>query len=364
MAAASPGRPDRRDPRRPWTDMAIAWRVGPGRGLPRGLLRRVRGALRWRDGDRQAGRPLDDAHPLRRRHVLRLPAIHSGNDPRSHRRTCEAAARGRSRPRRAHQRRQPIPHSPGPAGDSPGRPAPSPVMSRPLAVVDAVDEEPQPEHLDVVLGEVAGHIATYIECSAHAQTALSLWVVYSHLIPPKGAPPHDVVPYLFITSVERQSGKTTLLDVLRPIAARPVMLAGTSPAALLRMLSNRPTLFLDEVDTIFRASAADATQEMLRGILNSGYRSTGKFARFELKQREYPTFGPKALAGIGRDIPESVYDRCIVVRLERREASGPRRVKRARLRRLDSEGSALAERIVRAIAGLDLRPLADDDFPN
>jgi Protein of unknown function (DUF3631) len=215
-----------------------------------------------------------------------------------------------------------------------------------------------------VLNEITEHIATYIECSTHAQAAMALWLAYTHLIPTKGPPPHDVVPYIFITSVERQSGKTTLLDVMRPIAARPVMLAGTSPAALLRMLGNRPTLFLDEVDTIFRASAADSTQEMLRGILNSGYRATGKFARFELKQKEYPTFGPKALAGIGRDIPESVYDRCITIRLERRQTDGKRVVKRARLRRLNSEGAAIASRITEVVAGVVLEPFGDEDFPD
>jgi hypothetical protein len=239
-------------------------------------------------------------------------------------------------------------------------------MSRPFKVFEQpADDEPRPEALDVVLEDVVTQISTYIECSPHALCALALWTVYTHMIPAKGPPPHDVVPYIFVTSVERQSGKTTLLDVLRPMAARPMMLAGTSPAALLRMLSDRPTFFLDEVDTIFRPSAADATQEMLRGILNSGYRVTGKFARFEqLKQREHPTFGPKALAGIGRDIPESVYDRCIYIRLERRQATGARRVKRARLRRLDAEGSAIARRIVAAVDGLQLAPFDDDDFPD
>jgi hypothetical protein len=222
---------------------------------------------------------------------------------------------------------------------------------------------PEPEPIDVVLDAVVNQIRTYIECSADEQVAIALWVAYTHLIPAKGPPPHDVVPYLFITSAERQSGKSTLLDVTLPMSARGVMFSGTSPAALLRMLPDRPTFFLDEVDTIFRPSAADSTQELLRGILNSGYRVTGKYARYELRQKEYPTFGPKAMAGIGHEIPESVYDRCIRVSLARRDPSQARTVKRARLRRLEVEGKALASRLAVAVDGLELEPFEDDDFP-
>ena len=127
-----------------------------------------------------------------------------------------------SRASRAGDRRLDPRGSRGPAAAAAGGAA----VSRPLAIVDGAAD-----HDGLGRRPRRDRQATSRPTSSARPTraALALWLVYTHLIPTKGPPPYDVVPYVFITSVERQSGKTTLLDVMRPIAARPVMLAGDQP---------------------------------------------------------------------------------------------------------------------------------------
>jgi hypothetical protein len=95
-----------------------------------------------------------------------------------------------------------------------------------------------------------------------------------------------------------------------------------SGAALARVVeASRPTLFLDEIDIQMKGNKE--TAENIRGILNSGYEPEGVYTRcvgkdFEVK--DYPTFCPKCLAGIG-ELWDTVSDRSIIIEM-RRKLSG------------------------------------------
>jgi len=92
-----------------------------------------------------------------------------------------------------------------------------------------------------------------------------------------------------------------------------------SPAALVRTMDQeRPTLLLDEIDAAM--GGEKEYSEVLRGILNEGFRRGGNFRKVEGKKHElrvFQVFGAKAIAGIGR-IPETVQSRSLVIEMRRK----------------------------------------------
>jgi len=101
----------------------------------------------------------------------------------------------------------------------------------------------------------------------------------------------------------------------------------------------RPTLLLDESDAAFGGEKEYA--EALRGILNSGFYAggvasccVGQGANISFK--DFQTFCAKAIAGIGSSLPDTVFDRSIPIRLQRKK---PGEVV-ARFRRRHAKGEA------------------------
>ena len=110
------------------------------------------------------------------------------------------------------------------------------------------------------------------------------------------------------------------------LVARPWLTGRTSAAALVRKVdADAPTLLLDESDAAFGGEKEYA--EALRGILNSGYRRSGKTTLCvgqgaNISFRDFSTFGAKAIAGIGR-LPDTVEDRALRIELKRRKKDEP-----------------------------------------
>ena len=99
---------------------------------------------------------------------------------------------------------------------------------------------------------------------------------------------------------------------------RPLMVGGrVTPAALFRAVEMyAPTLLLDEADTYL----GDAVE--LHGIVNGSQRRSSAYvlrclSDDEHEPRRFGTWCAKAIAGI-RGLPDTVLDRSIVIRLERR----------------------------------------------
>jgi Protein of unknown function (DUF3631) len=170
--------------------------------------------------------------------------------------------------------------------------------------------------VDLLLSATAGSFHRFVVMTDQQADACALWVAHTHVIEA-----FRMTPYLNPQSATKQSGKTRLLEVLRPLCARSIDTDGMTPAALVRTVDvERPTLLLDETDSSFNGSKELA--EALRGILNSGFRARGNFRKCvgegaNVTVRSYSTFGAKAIAGIGQ-LPDTVADRSIPVRLRRR----------------------------------------------
>jgi Protein of unknown function (DUF3631) len=171
-----------------------------------------------------------------------------------------------------------------------------------------------------------------------------------------------------VTSAEKESGKTQLLEVLALLVANPWFTGRATAAVLPRKIdAERPTLLLDESDTAFRGDREYA--EALRGVLNSGYRRSGKTTvcvgqGAEIGFKDFSTFCPKAIAGIGK-LPDTVADRAVPIRLSRR-APGER-VDRFRRRDVEPQAQHLRHRLG-ALAELaeclleDARPTLPDEL--
>jgi hypothetical protein len=191
--------------------------------------------------------------------------------------------------------------------------------------------------LSVVLGELVALVRRYVVLTEPQAVAWALWVAHTHALEAA-----EQTPYLSITAPERRSGKTRLLEVSELVVARPWLTGRVSAAALVRKVDRvRPTLLLDESDAAFNSEKEYA--EALRGILNTGHRANGKASLCvgqgaALDFRDFSTFCPKAIAGIGK-LPDTVADRAIPIRLQRK--SKDERVERFHERKAQTEAAPL-----------------------
>jgi hypothetical protein len=189
-----------------------------------------------------------------------------------------------------------------------------------------------------LLDALAGFLRRYVVMSEPQAQAVALWIVHTHALNAC-----EASPLLAITSAEKRSGKTRLLDVLELLVARPWRVVTPSEAVVFRKLdAGQPTLLLDEVDAIFHPKA-NGTAEGLRALLNAGNRPRTTVPRCvgpSQKLVDFAVFSAKALAGI-RELPDTVADRSIPVRLKRRTPAEP--VERFRRRDADEAAETLHE---------------------
>jgi putative DNA primase/helicase len=186
--------------------------------------------------------------------------------------------------------------------------------------------EPWPARVDgaELLTGLAQAMRRYVVMGAHEADAAALWAVGTHRFSV-----FAIFPRLFITAAEKQSGKTTLLDVLSNVVSRPLLASNITAAALFRTIAvAKPALLLDEADSYAKEN------EELRGIINSGHRADGAVIRTvgeQFEPRSFGVFSPMAIAAIG-DLAATILDRSVILKLVRRrpdEAVEPMRLDRA-----------------------------------
>jgi hypothetical protein len=219
------------------------------------------------------------------------------------------------------------------------------LLSLVASPTEAPEDTPQPASEDGagLLDEVSDFIRRYVVLSPDQVSATALWVIHTHAIDAA-----DATPYLHVTSPEKRSGKTRLLEVLDLLAARPWFSGRITAAVLQRRLErDHPALLLDETDAVFKKESEYS--EALRAILNAGHRRGCKAwlcskKGGDIELVEFDVFGPKCLAGIGK-LPETIADRAIRIVLRRRAPSEP--VTRFRRREAEEQARSLRERAER-----------------
>lgn len=173
-------------------------------------------------------------------------------------------------------------------------------------------------HGDTLLDDLTATLRRFVAFpSPGAAEAVALWVVHTHCLDA-----FDSSPRLAILSPEPQSGKTRTMELLEYLADRSMFTTNTTVAVLARGLDagTYRAILLDEADTVFGSKAHG--DEELRGLLNSGHRRGATYMRMvgegtNMAAKSFSTFSAVALAGLG-DLPETVMQRAVVLRMRRR----------------------------------------------
>jgi hypothetical protein len=220
----------------------------------------------------------------------------------------------------------------------PAEPAP------PTEPEDTFDDIPdEPGHR--VLDDIAEFFDRFIVWQSEAERdAVVLWIAHTHFIDIL-----DITPRLALLSPLKQCGKTRVLELAKRLARRARHQVSMSASFMFRLIEiATPTLLIDEVDTVFGSKNKDEAAESLRGLIDGGFERGNTVGRMVgegigMQPKEFPTFCPVALAGIGDCIPDTIIDRSIVVRMRRR---GPgETVEPFRQRRVSGQAGRLHRRL-------------------
>lgn len=193
-------------------------------------------------------------------------------------------------------------------------------------------DEPWPDLVDgeLLLDALTKLLARYLVLPLHADVAIVLWLVHTYLFASA-----DFTPYLWVSSPVRECGKSTLLELLERLAYRAKMTGGITGAALYRWIDrDNPTVLLDELDARLKGDSG----ESLRSVLNTGFSRSGSVTICvgdDHAPKEFKTFGPKVLAGIGR-LWDTVASRSIPILLRRASKEELRALSKVRGNRIDA----------------------------
>jgi putative DNA primase/helicase len=213
---------------------------------------------------------------------------------------------------------------------------------RGLVELPIVEPWGEPVRLAEVLETIVKEEQRFVVLPKWAAETFALWIVHTFAYRLR-----EVATYVGIESPEKECGKSTLITLLSHFVNRPAVSSNISPSAFFRVIEDlEPTLLIDEADTNLKG------KDDLMGILNSGYmKPTGFVWRVSYEPlpegedgegragagngtghvARYSSWGPKAIAAIGRLHP-TLASRCIVVRMQRKTA----REECERLKRVDA----------------------------
>jgi hypothetical protein len=161
-------------------------------------------------------------------------------------------------------------------------------------------------------GTTHGMLEKYVVLDEHEYVAVALWIIHTHVYER-----FMVTPRLLLRSPVPNCGKTTLLDVISRLAARPARHDNITAAAIYHIINKeRRVLLLDEFDN------QDATAKgALRAVLNAGHRRGGKVTRvIRGRPAEFEVFCPMAVAAIGSSsLWPALLSRSIVIEMQRHD---------------------------------------------
>ena len=148
--------------------------------------------------------------------------------------------------------------------------------------------------LPEILDEVSGFLSRYIVFSNEAQAiAVTLWVAHTWVIDA-----FDYTPYLHISSLVKECGKSRLFGCLKILCLNPWLTIFPSEAVLFRKIhAHSPTILLDEIDTVF-SDKIDPNKEGVRAVLDAGFERGATVPRCHGQSHElkdFSVFGEEVL---------------------------------------------------------------------
>jgi hypothetical protein len=162
---------------------------------------------------------------------------------------------------------------------------------------------PEPVATEALLQEIIAKVRKYIVMRPEPVVAAALWTTMSWI--------HEIAthsPILAAISVEPDSGKSTLIGVLRFLVPRPfVSVEPTGPSVYRTVDRDHPTLIIDEADDLFHRRSD------LRAIINASWSRGTKIPR---QGHWYDPFCPKMLGVLGKTkLPRTVASRSIILKM-------------------------------------------------
>jgi hypothetical protein len=134
-------------------------------------------------------------------------------------------------------------------------------------------------------------------------------------------PAWEHAPRLAVVSPLKRCGKSRLLDVVAETCHGPLITINATIAAVVRSIGqDPPTLLVDEADTLWGTRKQADANEDLRGLLNAGHQRNRPMLRWDVTSRtaeRLDTFAMALLAAIG-ELPDTIMDRAVVIRMRRR----------------------------------------------
>src|SRR5262249_52362418 len=170
------------------------------------------------------------------------------------------------------------------------------------------DLEPWPEPVDTaeLLGAIETKFRRYVVASDAIVTASTLWAPFTQVVE---IATH--APKLIFTFPERDAGKSVAQDVLRWVVLRPYAAVEATGAATYRIIDRlRPTLLLDEADTLFERRG-----NVLAHIINASWSNSGRKVPRVGKGgvvEEFDVYGAQLISMKGLRVPDTVLSRSIV----------------------------------------------------
>jgi hypothetical protein len=185
----------------------------------------------------------------------------------------------------------------------------------PVQVVESLQQISREMAEPTVIEKAEEFLRRYVILPEPSYLVIALWLAFTHC-----ADLFDTAPYLALLSPVKRCGKTRTLEILAALAHRPWQGVAPSPAALYRMLSDGPTLLIDELETLTAGKGISETQQTLLAVLNAGYKKGATIPRCDGRNHEvkhFSVYGPKAFAST-KPLPDTLADRCIRVSMQRR----------------------------------------------
>jgi hypothetical protein len=191
---------------------------------------------------------------------------------------------------------------------------PSSIMVPTFQCPSGIPESPVPwpnaVHGAALMENLLAFLDRYIVMSNDGKIMLAMWVLFTHVFTFA-----RVAPILALLSPVRRCGKTTVIQILIELVARPYPSSNVTPAVLFRTIAQwQPTMLMDEADTYL-----SNREHALTGIINSGHTPATAFvSRVEKsKSVRFNTYCPKMIAAIG-GLPETISDRSIILPARRK----------------------------------------------
>jgi putative DNA primase/helicase len=162
----------------------------------------------------------------------------------------------------------------------------------------------------------------FIVLQPSSDLALALWAIGTYMIKPRESKeqPFSNFPILRITSPDRESGKSTLRQVLNEITYNPKSLTNTTVAAIYRQASNEiRTLLIDEFDSMMMSNGSEFEAAM-NNVMFASFEIDGTVERCDRDSRDvisYYPWGPRVVIGNG-PVSHTLESRCMTIYLKRK----------------------------------------------